>query len=71
MTKVEFVTDALRLSRNRFFPMFRDEPDNRNVGATPDSEIEISMDYDTDQRKVVNELLHLIDEHNCENEDED
>lgn len=45
--------------------------DNCIVGTTPDSEIEISIDYDTDQKKVINELQDLIDEHNYDDEDED
>lgn len=44
--------------------------DNCIVGTTPDSEIEISIDYETNQRKVINQLQDLIDEHNYE-EDED
>lgn len=43
---------------------------NHIVGTTAESEIEISIDYDTNQRKVVNQLQDLIDEHNYE-EDED
>jgi hypothetical protein len=46
--------------------------DNCIVGTTPDSEIEISIYYDTDQKKVINELQDLIDEHNYDDdEDED
>lgn len=45
--------------------------DNCIVGTTPDSEIEISIDYDTDQRKIINELQDLIDEHNYEDEDDE
>jgi hypothetical protein len=45
--------------------------DNCIVGTTPDSEIEISIDYDSDQRKIINELQDLIDEHNYDEEDED
>jgi hypothetical protein len=30
------------------------EFDNSIVGTTPDGEIEISIDYDSDQRKVIN-----------------
>lgn len=45
---------------------------NHIVGTTAENEIEISIDYDTDQRKVVNELQDMIDEHNYdENDDED
>ena len=44
--------------------------DNHIIGTTAESEIEISIDYDTNQRKVVNQLQDLIDEHNYE-EDED
>jgi hypothetical protein len=45
---------------------------NHIVGTTAESEIEISIDYDTNQRKVVNELQDMIDEHNYdEDEDED
>ena len=40
------------------------------IGTTAEGEIEISIDYDTDERKVVNELQDMIDEHNF-NEDED
>lgn len=44
---------------------------NHIVGNTAESEIEISIDYDTDQRKVVNELQDMIDEHNYDNDDDD
>lgn len=44
---------------------------NHIVGTTAESEIEISIDYDTNQRKVVNELQDMIDEHNYDNEEED
>ena len=44
---------------------------NHIVGTTAENEIEISIDYDTDQRKVVNELQDMIDEHNYDNDDED
>jgi hypothetical protein len=47
---------------------------NHIVGTTAENEIEISIDYDTDQRKVVNELQDMIDEHNydeAEDDDED
>jgi stringent starvation protein B len=44
---------------------------NHIVGTTAESEIEISIDYDTDQRKVVNELQDMIDEHNYDNDDDD
>jgi hypothetical protein len=47
------------------------ELDNCIVGTTPDGEIEISIDYDSDQRKVINELQDQIDEHNYDEEDED
>ncbi len=43
---------------------------NHIVGTTGDGDIEISIEYETDQRKVVNELQDMIDEHNF-NEDED
>lgn len=42
---------------------------NHIVGTTGDGDIEISIEYETDQRKVVNELQDMIDEHNF-NEDE-
>jgi hypothetical protein len=45
--------------------------DNCIVGTTPDGEIEISIDYDSDQRKVINELQDQIDEHNYDEDDED
>jgi hypothetical protein len=45
--------------------------DNCIVGTTPDSEIEISIDYDTDQRKIINALQDLIDEHNYDDDEED
>ena len=50
-----------------------EENDFRNhiVGTTAESEIEISIDYDTDQRKVVTELQDMIDEHNYDNDDDD
>jgi hypothetical protein len=44
---------------------------NHIVGTTAENEIEISIDYDTDQRKVVNELQDMIDEHNYDNDEED
>ena len=44
---------------------------NHIVGTTAESEIEISIDYDTNQRKVVNELQDMIDEHNYDNDEED
>jgi len=44
---------------------------NHIVGTTAESEIEISIDYDTDQRKVVTELQDMIDEHNYDNDDDD
>lgn len=44
---------------------------NHIVGTTAESEIEISIDYDTDQRKVVNELQDMIDEHNYDNDDDE
>jgi hypothetical protein len=45
---------------------------NHIVGITAESEIEISIDYDTNQRKVINQLQDMIDEHNSdENEDKD
>lgn len=47
------------------------EFDNHIVGTTAENEIEISIDYDTDQRKVVNELQDLIDEHNYDEDDDD
>jgi hypothetical protein len=47
------------------------EFDNCIVGTTPDGEIEISIEYDSDQRKVINELQDQIDEHNYNDEDED
>ena len=37
---------------------------NHIVGITAESEIEISIGYNTDERKVVNELQDMIDEHN-------
>lgn len=40
-------------------------------GITPNSEIEISIDYHNNQKKVINELQDLIDEHNYDDEDED
>jgi hypothetical protein len=43
---------------------------NHIVGTTAENEIEISIDYDTDQRKVVNELQDMIDEHNYDNDDD-
>ena len=39
------------------------------VGTTSDSEIEIGIDYDIDQKKVINELQDLIDEHNYQGKD--
>jgi hypothetical protein len=33
--------------------------------------IEISIDYDTNQRKVVNELQDMIDEHNYDEDEDD
>lgn len=45
---------------------------NHIVGTTAEGEIEISINYDTDQTKVVNELQDMIDAHNYdEDEDED
>lgn len=44
---------------------------NHIVGTTAENEIEISIDYDTDQRKVVNELQDMIDEYNYDNSEED
>ena len=44
---------------------------NHIVGTTAESEIEISIDYDTNQRKVVNQLQDLIDEHNYYEDDDD
>lgn len=44
---------------------------NQIVGTTAESEIEISIDYDTDQRKVVNELQDMIDEHNYDNDEDE
>lgn len=44
---------------------------NHIVGTTAENEIEISIDYGTDQRKVVNELQDMIDEHNYDNDDDD
>ena len=44
---------------------------NHIVGTTAENEIEISIDYDTDQRKVVNELQDMIDEHNYDEDDDD
>lgn len=44
---------------------------NHIVGTTAESEIEISIDYDTNQRKVVNQLQDLIDEHNYEEDDDE
>ena len=44
---------------------------NHIVGTTAESEIEISIDYDTDQRKVVNELQDMIDEHNYDEDDDE
>lgn len=44
---------------------------NHIVGTTAEGEIEISIDYDTDQRKVVNELQDMIDAHNYDDEDDD
>lgn len=44
---------------------------NHIVGTTTESEIEISIDYDTNQRKVVNQLQDLIDEHNYEEDDDE
>ena len=41
------------------------------IGTSAEGEIEISIDYDTDERKVVNELQDMIDEHNYDDEDED
>lgn len=45
--------------------------DNCIVGTTPDSEIEISIDYETNQKKVINQLQDLIDEHNYEEDDDE
>lgn len=44
---------------------------NHIVGTTAEDEIEISIDYETNQRKVVNELQDLIDEHNYDEGDDD
>jgi hypothetical protein len=44
---------------------------NHIVGTTAENEIEISIDYDTNQRKVVNELQDMIDEHNYDDEDDE
>jgi hypothetical protein len=44
---------------------------NHIVGTTAENEIEISIDYDSDQRKVVNELQDMIDEYNYDNSEED
>ncbi len=44
---------------------------NHIVGTTAESEIEISIDYDTNQRKVVNELQDMIDEHNYDEDEDD
>ena len=41
------------------------------MGTTPDSEIEISIDYEANQKKVINQLQDLIDEHNYEEDDDD
>ena len=40
-------------------------------GITPNSEIEISIDYDNNQKKAINELQDLIDEYNYDEEDEE
>lgn len=45
--------------------------DNCIVGTTPDSEIEISIDYETNQKKAINQLQDLIDEHNYEEDDDE
>jgi len=44
---------------------------NHIAGTTAESQIEISIDYDTDQIKVANELQDMIDEHNYDNEEEE
>jgi hypothetical protein len=44
---------------------------NHIVGTTAENEIEISIDYDTDQRKVVNDLQDMIDEHNYDEDEDD
>jgi hypothetical protein len=44
---------------------------NHILGTTTESEIEISIDYDTNQRKVVNELQDMIDEHNYDEDEDD
>ena len=47
------------------------EFDNCIVGTTSDGEIAISIDYDSDQRKVINELQDQIDEHNYDDDEEE
>ncbi len=47
------------------------EFDNHIVGTSSEGEIEISIDYDSDQKKVVNQLQDTIDEYNYDNEEED
>lgn len=44
---------------------------NHMVGTTAENEIEISINYDTDQRKLGNELQDVIDVHNYKDEDDD
>lgn len=44
---------------------------NHIVGVSAEGGIEISIDYDPDQKKVVNQLQDIVDEHNYDEEDED
>ena len=47
------------------------EFDNRIVGTSSEGEIEISIDYDADQKKVINQLQDKVDEYNYDDEEED
>lgn len=59
----ELIEDfAVAIEENEF--------DNRIVGITTDSKIEIRTDYDSDQKDEINDLQDLIDEHNSEEDDD-
>lgn len=45
--------------------------DNCIVGITRDREIEISIDYDTNQKKLINEMQDFLDKHNYDEDDEE
>lgn len=44
---------------------------NHIVGVSADGDIELSIDYDPNQKKVTNQLQDIVDEHNYDKDDED